>query len=84
MPDFDLTTQDGIRTAGGRVLGLRSDVADGRALTLDEQRELLDIAYAALLLLRPAPPPLRMVDADDGRTIPAWLRDQQEDFDARC
>jgi hypothetical protein len=81
MPD--LTTQDGITTAGVWVRGLRSEVADGRVLTLDELRELLDIAYEALLLLRPTSPAQRWVDASDDRPIPAWLLAQREDFDAR-
>lgn len=71
-----LDTQDEIATAGARVLGMRYALDAGMALTIEEQRELAEIAYAALLRLQPLAEPPRWVDTAAG-PVPEWLKELQ-------
>lgn len=72
-----LDTKDEITMAGARMLGLRYALDAGQALTAEEQRLAVAIAYAALLRLTPRPEPPRWTDDSRG-PVPTWLRELQE------
>jgi len=75
-----LDTYDQVRAAAIRVQTCQSQLADGMPLDLDAQREILDIAYAALLIAAhartsaEAPASAWREDGDGERgEVPAWL-----------
>jgi hypothetical protein len=78
-----LNTYKDIEAAAVRIQDYQRQLADGTPLDLDDQRAVLTIAYAALLIAGNARQAVEAAavwcEDDDDRAPPAWLRALQDD-----